>query len=253
MQSQEVHKFLVDYFRFNQCEIIENSGNHLAVQLTVEVDKQLMNRHFYWHYLDQTGGEPKTTLLNLHTRWDDISDIEGEAIHFGSPRLHQIFQSCKQMAQHIRLYENCQAALYPWLCMNMVISYLCDQQKSKYVSLALNLINGEIIEDFSEKVHQLHLSPRIAELSYTLHPFITLNSGIKRLEKYVTAMIDSEESKWADQANLRMREDLRLLEGFYLEKNEQYHWEYQSIQNLYEPKITIKTINGGLFYLSSVG
>ena len=31
--------------------------------------------------------------------------IKGETIHFGSPRLHQIFQSTKNLASYIRLYE----------------------------------------------------------------------------------------------------------------------------------------------------
>ncbi|MDI5788447.1 YqhG family protein [Bacillus licheniformis] len=30
----------------------------MTVQLTVEVDKQIMNRPFYWHWLEKTGGEP---------------------------------------------------------------------------------------------------------------------------------------------------------------------------------------------------
>lgn len=46
MQQQEIHQFLERYFHANGCEIIENSPGHITVQLTIELDKELMNRPF---------------------------------------------------------------------------------------------------------------------------------------------------------------------------------------------------------------
>ena len=50
MQQQEIHKFLERYFHANDCEIVENGPGYMTVQLTIELDKELMNRPFYWHY-----------------------------------------------------------------------------------------------------------------------------------------------------------------------------------------------------------
>lgn len=71
----------------------------MTVQLTVEVDKQIMNRPFYWHWLEKTGGEPNPMKITLITNEDEApSDIEGEFIHFGSPRLFKFSRQCKKTA-----------------------------------------------------------------------------------------------------------------------------------------------------------
>ncbi len=80
----------------------------MTVQLTIELDKELMNRPFYWHYLEKTGGDTKShgTYLSSPNQEKAPEDIKGEPIHFGSPRLHQIFHSTRNLAGYIRLYEN---------------------------------------------------------------------------------------------------------------------------------------------------
>ncbi len=251
MQAEQVHRFLLDYFRTNQCEITDATNEEMSVELTIDIDKQLMNRPFYWHYLEKTGGEPKTKQLRLST--NPASATEGaEKIHFGSPRLHQIFNSCKQSATHIRLYESKPVGLYPWLAVNATISYQCDQQKSQFVSIALNLINGDITEDFIDGVSGRTLSPKIANLSYTLHPFITLRSGMKRIENYIHTIIAKENDDWSQQANERMEKDLQLLNSFYIDiDDDKYDQELEAIKNLYEPKIHVQIVNGGLFYLAN--
>src|SRR4051794_21224003 len=121
MQQQEIHNFLVKYFQANDCEIVENHPGYLTVQLTIELDKELMNRPFYWHYLERTGGIPNPMRLTLITNQEFAPDhIKGEIIYFGSPRLHQIFASAKNLAGYTRLYENHhiqnkQMPLLPWL------------------------------------------------------------------------------------------------------------------------------------------
>ena len=39
----------------------------MTVQLTIELDKELMNRPFYWHYLEKTGGVPNPMKLTFIT------------------------------------------------------------------------------------------------------------------------------------------------------------------------------------------
>ncbi len=67
MQQQEIHSFLERYFQANNCEIVENEKGYMAVQLTNELDKELMNRPFYWLYLERTGGMPNPMKLTLIT------------------------------------------------------------------------------------------------------------------------------------------------------------------------------------------
>jgi hypothetical protein len=259
MQQQEIHNFLLSYFQANDCEIVENDQTHLVVQLTNELDKELMNRPFYWHYLEKTGGIPAPMKLTMIT--DSLNapaDLKGELIHFGSPRLHQIFSSTKKLARFIRLYEETtsgtiQQPLFPWLCLNGKISYQCDRKRDLFFSLGLNLISGTIIEHFHEHVSHIKVTPKIPDYTFTLSPLIRPKSGCSRLQTYIETIVDKEDHKWAEEAIQRWKNDLSLLENFYQDeedKSESYYTEKAALQAQYEPKISISIVNGGLFYLT---
>lgn len=258
MQQQDIHDFLIRFFASNDCEIIENSQGHIVVQLTVDLDKQLMNRPFYWHYLEKTGGKPnpmKLTFITDHKKAP--ADCKGETIHFGSPRLHQIFKATKSMASHIRLYEQVQhnqkTALQPWLVLHTKVSYRCDRKKERFLSLGLNLINGVVINQFQKKLSKKRLTPKIPDYCFTLSPLIKPNSGLKRIENMITEMIKSDDHTWAIEAEMRWKKDLQLLDHFYEdleEKPESYLVEKIALEEQYKPSIKVDIINGGLFYLT---
>ncbi|GHH96974.1 YqhG family protein [Neobacillus kokaensis] len=259
MQQQEIHNFLLQYFKANDCPIIENKPGYLTVQLTIALDKELMNRPFYWHYLEKTGGTPNPMKLTLITNQKEAPDnLKGEIIHFGSPRLHQIFASSKNLAKYIRLYENHQhghqqTPLLPWLCLNVKISYQCDRKRDEFKSIGLQLINGAMVEDFHDRLLNIPLTPKIPDYSFTLSPLVRPRSGIARIENYVKSEIMKEDHTWAEEAKQRWQKDLQLLDHFYEdieEENESYETEKKALQDQYEPKINISFINGGLFYLT---
>lgn len=259
MQPQEIHDFLQQYFTANECEILENSSGHFTVQLTVALDKELMNRPFYWHYLEKTGGVPNPMKLTFITDQPSApQSIKGEAIYFGSPRLHQIFQSTKNLARYIRLYEEItpiqqQTPLLPWICLNVKISYQCDRKRDLFKSIGLQLINGQLVEGFQDVLNRLTLIPKIPDYAFTLSPLIKPQSGIVRIENYLKGLIDAEDHAWAHEAEQRWKQDLHLLEHFFEneeDKTESYETEKQALQQQYEPKVVISFINGGLFYLT---
>jgi hypothetical protein len=260
MQQQEIHRFLERFFQANGCEIVENQQGYLTVQLSIELDKELMNRPFYWHYLESTGGVPNPMKLTLITNPKLAPDnIKGEIIHFGSPRLHQIFQSAKKLAGYIRLYEDTgqnhgnQMPLRPWLGLNLRISYQCDRKRDVFRSIGLQLINGQMVDGFHDKLQKLKLTPKIPDFSFTISPLIMPKSGIARVENFLKNEISSEDHTWAQEARNRWKKDSDLLEHFYEdleEKGESYEIEKTALQELYEPKINISIVNGGLFYLT---
>lgn len=259
MQQQEIHKFLEQYFHSNHCEIVENNRGYMVVQLTKELDKELMNRPFYWHYLEKTGGTPNPMKLTLITNTQEApQDLKGETIHFGSPRLHQIFKSTKSLAGYIRLYEKHSQGngkntpLYPWLGLNLKISYQCDRKRDIFQSIGLNLINGMMVTEFHDLLLSFSMTPKIPDYSFTLSPLVMPKSGLIRIEQYIKKMIESDNHNWADEARKRWKQDLDLLEHFYedVENKEAFETEKQALQEQYEPKITISIVNGGLFYLT---
>lgn len=67
MEQRDIHTFLLRFFKANQCDILEESAGHMTVQLTIEMDKLIMNRPFYWHWLEKTGGVPEPRQLTFIT------------------------------------------------------------------------------------------------------------------------------------------------------------------------------------------
>ncbi len=258
MQQQDIHNFLHRFFISNGCNIIESSSGHIVIQLTIEMDKLLMNRPFYWHYVEKTGGAPNPMRLTFITDYSKAPEgIRGETIHFGSPRLHQIFQATKKMAANIRMYElvssNHKVALQPWLVLNTKVSYMCDRKKDLFLSLGLNLINGMVIDQIQKKLLKKQLTPKIPDYCFTLSPLIKPISGVKRIENIITQLIDSDDHTWARDAEIRWEKDLELLDHFYEdveEKPESYLIEKTALEEQYKPRIKVDIVNGGLFYLT---
>ncbi len=217
-----------------------------------------MNRPFYWHYLEKTEGIPNPMSITLVTTGNDI---EGEMIHFGSPRLRQIYSTASELGAYIRLFEkvenknnNNNTPLHPWLMINMTISYLCDRKKETLHSFGLHLLNGTIIEDFYEKTSRISFTPKIPDYCFTLSPIIKISSGIKRIEEKIEKMIEDDDHSWAGQAKIRRQHDLDLLEKFYEdveELPESYHIEKKALYEQYDPKIQVAFVNAGVFYLSN--
>lgn len=261
MQQDQIHNYLERYFEANECEILENKPGLLNVHLTVSLDKILMNRPFYWHYLEKTGGEPNPMKLAFITDPKKApKDIKGENLHFGSPRLHQIFQSTKSLGAYIRMYENIEStkkiSLQPWLGLNIKISYQCNHHRDVILSLGLNLINGTIVDHFHKRVSKLDLTPKIPDYCFTLTPMIKVESGLNRMKNLLKDVIDNDDHSWAEESIKRLDGDINILNHFYEgieEKPESYHVEKEALQELYEPKIKVRIINGGIFYVTDGG
>lgn len=257
MEQHDIHHYLERYFRASGCDILENDNKTLHIQLSVEVDKLLMNRPFYWKYIENTNQTPQPMKLKLVT--DPTEAEEGEFIHFGSPRLHQIFESAKQLSAHTRLYEDVghihapSVPLEPWLGLNIKISYQCDRKKDSLISYGLQLINGQIIENFHDRLLSLNLTPKIPDYCFTISPLIKPQSGLKRIESLIETNVQNENHSWAEEAKQRWNEDLSLLDQFYEgtdDKPQSYELEKEALRQQYEPKIHVEIINGGLFYLT---
>ncbi|MFT8362154.1 MAG: YqhG family protein [Sporolactobacillus sp.] len=256
MQSAAIYDYLERFFTASGCTVQPDKRHgKLHVKLTEEMDQLLMNRPFYWHYIQQTGGVAETAALDFHVT--DNAD-QGELIYFGAPRLHQLFDTAKKLGQFIRLYqqipENTPVALEPWLCVNMKISYQCDLKRDRVCSIGLQLIKGILIVGFEDILDRLILLPKMPSYLYTLNPLITIPSGIKRIHHYIESELIKESNEWADQAGKRWLRDQALLDAFYdqqEEKPESYFQEKQAIKEQYQPQIFVELINAGLFYLRS--
>ncbi|TMW73774.1 YqhG family protein [Alteribacter natronophilus] len=267
MLQEDVHKYLKTFFDENDSPVLEESPGHLHIQLSVDMDKALMNRPFYWQYLEKIGGVPNpwkmTVVTDENAAPEDINkryERKAEAIHFGSPRLHQVFNLTKELGSHVRMYEKVarnnlsvqSLPLQPWLNMNMKISYEAEKKRDRLFSVGLCLTNGEMIEGFYNHLKFYPLEPEIPDYCFTVSPLIRPVSGVERIREQTERLIRQENHTWAEEAFAKMREDIELLRGFYSDSEElpdSYHSEKEAIERQYSPVVTISVINGGLFYL----
>ncbi len=254
----DIETFLISYFTSHHCEVIQEEPGILSIQLTIEMDKALMNRPFYWHYIEATGnkGVPKKVTFILDP---EKSEEKGEWIHFGSPRLQQINNHLSDHAKFIHLFEELNVRtntmLHPWLLVNLCIMYEGKQKKEELFSIGLNLINGTFIFDMMKKLEDVPLSPTIADRCYTISPLIKINSGFSRIENYIHQYVIQQDHTWANNSLQLLQEEIAMIHHFY-ENNEEedkqteMEKEMEEINSRLQPRITYKVINGGLLYLN---
>ncbi|WP_313893111.1 YqhG family protein [Psychrobacillus sp.] len=259
MYPQQVHKYLSVFFKETSCQILSNHPDYITVQLTIDMDKKIMNRPFYWRNIESTGGVPNPALLNLITDQNKLgADVKGEVVHFGSPRLNRLFQTTKELGAFVLMYERvlgkgeAQTILTPWLGVNYKVSYYSDQTMEMLYSFGINLITGIVREDFQESLHEVNLETYQSKHTFNLPFIIKPVRGLERLDKIIEQIIEQDDHLWAEEAKGRWQKDQDILEYFYEgmeNKPECYEMEKQAMKEQYEARIKIEIINGGLFYM----
>ena len=257
MYPQQVHGYLQSLFQETGCPVLTEHPHYLTVQLTVDMDKRVMNRPYYWQYIESSGGEPAPAQLTLIADKTSLQEeIRGEIIHFGSPRLNLLFKATRELGSFVQMYEiserETNTILTPWLGVNYKVSYYCDQTKEMLHSLGVNLITGAVVEDFQEKLRGLRLDSEPTGNIFNLPYVIKPSRAIERLEEFVEQMVLRDNHEWAEEAKERWQRDLEVLEYFYVdvtEKPECYELEKKAMEEQYSPRIKMEIINGGLFHL----
>lgn len=259
MYPQQIHGYLLQFFNENNCQILNENDHYINVQLTVEMDKKIMNRPFYWKYLESTDGEPSPAQITLITDKNRlVEDIKGEIVHFGSPRLSQLFQATKEMGSFVQMYERVvaklekQTILTPWLGVNYKISYYSDQTKEILYSLGINLMTGVVIEGFQESLNEVDLALIMSENTFNLPYIIKPIRALDRLDAVIENSIQQDDHTWAEEAKMRWQKDRDVLEYFYEgveNRPDCYEIEKEAMDQQYEARIKIDIINGGVFYL----
>ncbi|CAM5701162.1 hypothetical protein LSPH24S_02143 [Lysinibacillus sphaericus] len=161
MYPQQVHNYLRQFFLENECDMIFEDEHYLTVQLTIAMDKRIMNRPFYWQYVEATNGEPNPAQVTFITEQNAMSGkVIGEVVHFGSPRLNQIFQATRELGAFVQMFQKVdaeigQVLLTPWLGVNYKVSYCCNRTKEMLYSFGINLLTGTINNNFHEAINSI--------------------------------------------------------------------------------------------------
>lgn len=257
MYPDQVHDFLLQFFKENNCPILSENDHYVVVQLTEEMDKKLMNRPYYWQYVEATGTEPSPMQLTFITDKTKLQeDVKGEVIHFGSNRLKQMFKAVQELGSFVHMYEkivsDSQVIFTPWLGVNYKVTYYSDQTKETFFSLGLNLMTGIVREDFHDSIKEISFDVAKPDNVFNLPYIIKPLRGLERLDAVVDGVIANDDHTWAEEAKDRLQKSLEVLEYFYEgveDKPECHEMEKKALEEQYAARVGIEIINGGLFYM----
>src|SRR5699024_6499977 len=111
------------------------------VHLTIDMDKALMNRPFYWQYTETLGQQGIPQKLSFQRKKSEMYQ-NNIAIHLGSPWFHKVFNELKTNATKLHCFEkvttSSRTMLHPWLVLNVLMTYKGTQQKESLHSIGLN-------------------------------------------------------------------------------------------------------------------
>ncbi|WP_017472299.1 YqhG family protein [Amphibacillus jilinensis] len=258
MAIENLHDFLVTYFTTNHCQVNSNKKDGtLNVQLTEEMDERLMNRPFYWQYVRKLNQVGSPLELKITTQYNKANK-DRAYLSFGTERFNKICNDALSKGRFTKLYQSIaprqQTALYPWLIINVKMSYIGKQQEEDLKSYGIHLINGTIIDQAFEWLEQKEWTTTIPDFCYPITPLIQVRNGYLRIEHFILEQLQAKQHQWAEASYQHLQEEIQLLN--YSKDREQsvdenhYLKEKENLKAIYQPKISLQVINGGMFYLA---
>lgn len=312
MTREQIRDFVMTYLETTECKFLEKSPHHVTVKLSPRADRDLTNRPYYWGFIERTGAEPETMTFSFifdperHKEMQEKAEalkpknetaaedpllarhfgavrplpilgpgrIQQEELHFGSPRLKQIFAAARQGGRSVYLFEDpgplqrstlIPAAYEPWLGVRFKIEFCCDMKRDELHFMGVSLQNGHIDENFADRLTGKNLVPLMPENMHILPTRLSLADGRTALENSISGKVQGYDSSWADEARDRLNEELALIDAYYKDLlldpdeerkqavQEQYEARKEEIRWQYEPRIVVSALGSGIFHLRSPG
>lgn len=76
MKTFQAEQFVMRYLEASGCKILEKGDGYVTVKLSPEADKDLMNRSYYWSFVERTGAEPETMTFTFVFDPDKHPDLK---------------------------------------------------------------------------------------------------------------------------------------------------------------------------------
>ncbi|WP_018132437.1 YqhG family protein [Effusibacillus pohliae] len=269
MDKTQIQHYCRRYFQATGCPILRDEPGFLQVELPREIDKELMDRPYYWMWVEAIGQDVPPTVLNLV--FDSETEIAGvertELVALGSYRLEKIFQSAARRGQFVCQYQTATPSnrRVPFLLTNVKISYLADRRRDELRSFGVNLRNNQVIPDLYEAVRDLPMSCQLPEhyreqLKQTGLLVASLQTGWQRIKNTILEEIRNSDHTWAELAKEQLAQEINQLETYYeslILENEEKMDLYSAERELRvaelkwrcQPRIQVQPLHFALLYL----
>lgn len=289
MNAKQVQKFVQSYVESSGSQLVEKAPGRMTVKLSPEADRALTNRPFYWSFVDRTGTPPETLtyswLFEPPTAQDGQSSplsylmtpsgrVVQEGVYFGSRRLQQLFDVVRQSGRCVTLFEEpTRGARDPlgsqpytaWLGANFKISFACDMRRDELHSYGISLATGVIEDKFMDRLRGRRLTPRLPANVHLLRNGFSLRKGMAQLEATIERKLRGADFGWAAEAEERRQDELSRIADYYepLLSNAADETQRQALADRFElrkaeidwqyrPRVTLTTVNCGIFHLPGI-
>lgn len=264
MNPQQIQQFCRRYFLATGCTLLKEEPEYMEVELTLDVDKELTDRPYYWMWVEASGEEVKPTVLHLAFTPD--TKVEGikaaERVTLGSFRLNKLFESVKKRGRLTRQFQAQQEGrLEPYFLVSGKLSFLADRRRDEIVSYGIHLHTESIISDFFTAIRHLPMSSRLP-VGCTLQPSrLSYREAWELIRQKIAADLDVRDHEWAEEAKQHLAEEMEQLETYYgslIAENEEERTVFTAEKQLrlaelqwrYQPRIEFVPFHMGLFYLA---
>ncbi len=267
MEQAKVRSITEQYLQTQGCHILESTPTYIKTQLSIEADKDLLNRPLYWMYVEKMSLPPQPArFCFLFDEKVQLDGERGEHLFFGSPRFTQILHSAQKKGRFVRLYQqptgwqrdSTSKPYYPWLAINYRVSYICDKKKEQLRYLGINLYNGDLYEPFYPTIRHLNWTPKLPPRRHLLEARLTLAEAVGEAEYYLQESLEQEDAAWATEAAKRLKYEWEQLDAYYPEpskrspeENEEWKQRRYELAWQYQPRIEVDVANAGLFYMET--
>ncbi len=289
MNAKQVQKFVQAYIDSTGCQLIEKAAGRPTVKLSPEADRALTNRPFYWSFVDRTGTQPETLtyawafeppsaqdgqLPPMSYLMTSAGRVVQEGVYFGSRRLQQLFDVVRQSGRCVTLFEEPpRGARDPlgsqpytaWLGANFKVSFACDMRREELHGYGISLATGIVDDKFMQRLEGRKLTPRLPANVHLLRNGISLRKGMAQLEATMERKLRNADFGWAAQAEERRQDELARIAQYYeplltgaaddTQRQvlaERFEQRKAEIDWQYRPRVTMSTVNCGIFHLPGI-
>lgn len=195
--------------------------------------------------------------------------IQRDDVTYGSRRLEQLFQVVKEGGRFVQMFEEpgaaargpASVAYTSWLGVNLKVEFLCDMKRDELHSIGVDLLTGQLVTGFHEKLLEKKLSPRFPVNSHIPRQQLTITRARGIVEQYLEKLLKHTDHTWAEEAHERMADEVAQVDGYYLDfletceedKKEaataQWESRRQEMEWQYRPRVQVTAINCGIFHL----
>ncbi|GIM44577.1 hypothetical protein DNHGIG_01260 [Collibacillus ludicampi] len=263
MNKQQLQDFCHRYFAATGCNILHEEPEFIQVELTIDIDKELTDRPYYWLWVEATGEEVKPTVLNL--AFSSNKQVEGiesaELVVLGSYRLNQLFESAKKRGQFTLQYHSVRdGELEPYFVISGKLSFLADRRCDEIISYGINMINGERVPRFFPSIMHLPMSPQPPEGCHIKEVRLSFREAWEKFLEATAEKLGAHNHEWAEEAEEHLKQEIEQLETYYgslLIDNEEEATVITAEKELrlaelkwrYQPRVEFVPFHIGLIYL----